>query len=486
MNLSKTILAFNISAILGINIHLSLTGYKTFILANQFLGFWFALNLGIVSGVLLWIKSLNETNPSCTRFDYFYFGFVGVCNFICFICYIISNQGGTTAAYIWALLTVILSGSGLYILRPMASCEKPTRKCSNIICLIIQILNLLWTIFLTCGAIVLAFSATFKAPGKIYSISTTDGRIIEMHIFCIGPEPSVGNPPVWIIADAAHGVVDFYGLQYYLSQKGLRVCTQDNPGFGWTSDLISDIDDYAISFYDSMFDSLYPELSVILVGWAEGGAQALRYYRYNASRVKTIALIQQFPGDIEFEYEAIAKGFNEEQKQIFRREQMMSRLSLCRLILGLAIPWGLLPLFIPLGSVVPGFYPVDKAVEYRAQLWSSKAWVSQYWGIAPYVDYPKEDIMTVMKNKVNITIGNIVCNLNETQICKNVMSLSDCSSRQSQHKYYYERQLNATLGLSPNATIVWNMDSDCSLDIPIRKPLWTANSVWKMINISLK
>jgi hypothetical protein len=90
-------------------------------------------------------------------------------------------------------------------------------KCVFFINNFLRCLVLIFTFLLFSGACVSAYVASFGPRGKLLQV---DGQ--TFHVYCDGPK-NESLPVVWLLSSDAHGVVDFYGLQYFLTQKGLRL-----------------------------------------------------------------------------------------------------------------------------------------------------------------------------------------------------------------------------------------------------------------------
>jgi pimeloyl-ACP methyl ester carboxylesterase len=479
----KAVLGFSIIVIaagsLGAIIHGSLSSAETPVLANQFLGLWYSILFMVAGTELLYYLKRAEIffiNTLSFTVDMIYLGSILITSFISFICYSkIAYSGKSPTA--WSVLTFFWS---LYTIpyyfhrRTLAKENKPDSysKTTSAQCIrfgagCFKCFHWIFAIFLTAGAIVAATVTAYKAPGTIYSLQLTDGRTTHIHVYCTGPK---NGSTIWLLADAAHGVVDFYGLQDYLAKNGRRVCTQDNPGFGWSDDIIAGIEKDYMLFYDAMFQAANEGSPMVLAAWGGGGSQVSSYYMKYPNKVKSIIFMDVFSPGIEFESLKYLNNWSDEKLKSYQKIDFMGRVSMGNLILGLGLPWGLMPIFVPMASVPKNFQPPEKAAEYRVQLWTNKMWVGQVASIRYMAtqDY-NEDPLYKVKLDSTVPFAQIACNVSRSVICVRAEDDVDCDLKIKNYNYYLDRQISMTYGISPNATVILNTDSDCALDMPVNK-----------------
>ncbi len=111
-----------------------------------------------------------------------------------------------------------------------------------------------------------------------------------------------------------------------------------------------------------------------------GGEQTAWVLKNYPSTVKQSVFLEVYPSGQEFIKIGREKNFTAKQLEDYKQLDLKGRSILSGIILGLAIPWGLMPIFVPAGRD-PTYYPPEKWGEFRAQLWTSKAWITQYYGI---------------------------------------------------------------------------------------------------------
>jgi pimeloyl-ACP methyl ester carboxylesterase len=148
------------------------------------------------------------------------------------------------------------------------------------------------------------------------------------------------QPTIWFEADAAHGIVDFLGMQTYLAlDHGRNSCSYDPPNFGWSDRLPSSLDNF--------FDYFNPLLKVLgrdqediaLVGWGSGAINALMHAIENQNTTKSLAILDASPDGIEWMDAKRKNNWTNSQMLSYRSSDLSSRTSLAETILGLGIPW---------------------------------------------------------------------------------------------------------------------------------------------------
>jgi hypothetical protein len=89
---------------------------------------------------------------------------------------------------------------------------------------------------LASGSILSAIAVSYPATGRPISVffdGTNRNEILQL--YCIGTA-NISRTTVFIFSSSAHGIVDLYGLQYFLStsnETDRRVRLHDPLGFGW-------------------------------------------------------------------------------------------------------------------------------------------------------------------------------------------------------------------------------------------------------------
>ncbi|KAG9514308.1 hypothetical protein KCV07_g8180, partial [Aureobasidium melanogenum] len=231
----------------------------------------------------------------------------------------------------------------------------------------------------TSGSVQLALLYRFANPGTVVKVTLPTGQATNVNHFCTSVENSVG-PTIWFEADAAHGVLDFIGVQTILAQDYNRTsCSYDPPNFGWSDNLPSSLDDF-YSYFTPLLRALgQQDEPKILVGWGDGAHNALMHALENVYVTRQLVLMDSSPDGIEWFDAQRANNWTEKQMLEYRQTDLQGRISLVQLILGVAIPWGLLPIFIPANST--GYFDASLYPMYNAQSRKENMWANQYFGL---------------------------------------------------------------------------------------------------------
>lgn len=85
-----------------------------------------------------------------------------------------------------------------------------------------------------------------------------------------------------------------------------------------------------------------------MVASGGGGQQVMWLAKNKPSQVASVSWVEVYPPGIEFDYYAQQNSLSKQQETDYRNTDLASRASLAKLILYMAIPWGLMSLFVPL------------------------------------------------------------------------------------------------------------------------------------------
>jgi pimeloyl-ACP methyl ester carboxylesterase len=486
---------FAIASLLGLIISGALSTAETPVLENQYVTVWYAAMscFSSLQAAYVYRYTNDFTSSSLIRFlNCLYAGIVFLVAIMSFVCYCILRDAG---GIVFNLLGIILNGIILRFLfkkNPESLTHQGSAGARCLVCFngLLKILHLLFCCLLLNGAITSASVKTmYKAPGKVYSVQQTDGRTALLHVFCNG---TVNNslPVIWVTSSSAHGVVDFYGLQYFLTERGRRVCTMDLPGFGWSGPVLSNQSD-SMLFFDPLVQATGEKTPILLVGWGGGAGIIANYTRLFPNKVAGIAFLEVAPPDIEFLYYASKNNLNSDQLRDYRKRELQGRLGLVSIILSLAIPWGLMSIFAPVSSVGPGYFPPEKRAEFKSMSWVSSMWLNQYWGL---VNMQQQNMSQDPLNQgpfpSSIPFAAIKCNLSDSQLCEpqngRTKTEEECKEQIQQNKFYSAQTLTFLKSLQPNVTIIDNTFSNCSLGLPVDSPYYTTNAILQTLgNITI-
>ena len=151
---------------------------------------------------------------------------------------------------------------------------------------------------------------------------------------------SSSQPTIWLEADAAHGIVDFLGLQTILAiDHGRNSCSYDPPNFGWSDRLPSDVENY-FDYFNPLLKAIGRENEeIVLVGWGGGAENALLHSIQNNESTKALVIMDASPDGIEWMDAKRKNNWTETQMLNYRSTDLSGRVFLAETILALGIPW---------------------------------------------------------------------------------------------------------------------------------------------------
>ena len=199
-----------------------------------------------------------------------------------------------------------------------------------------------WIFSILCmvGAITLAMQYRFTNPGTRVEITLPSGQTQMISYNCTltsseGPK----LPTIWFESSAAHGVVDFLGLQIALQAHGRNSCSYDPPNFGWSDRLSSNLPNFT-----SSLPALWSTLGVeedhrILAGWGDGAELALHHAIAFPNTTQGLVVLDAGLPDLEFFDMQRQKNWTESQTLAYRSVTLSNRTQLARSILAIGFPW---------------------------------------------------------------------------------------------------------------------------------------------------
>ena len=214
-----------------------------------------------------------------------------------------------------------------------------------------------------------------------------------------------------------------------------------------------------------------------IVGWGGGGSAIMYLANNHTSSIKSVTFVETYPPGIEFSYYGYQNGLSQQAISEYRSAQISSRIGLVQLILSMAIPWGLMGLFIPISPQHEGYYPPERWSEFRVQMWKSKVWISQYQGLRhlQMTSDSQDPLISCAPLSSQIPVFGVYCNTTVACEAKSQEG-QDCT----QLSYYNTKKFSMIRGINANARIAVNSDVDCNLNLPVQKPLFTASSILKL------
>ena len=147
-------------------------------------------------------------------------------------------------------------------------------------------------------------------------------------------------PTIWLEADAAHGIVDFLGLQTSLAlDYGRNSCSYDPPNFGWSDPLPANLANFFDYFNPLLIALQRQDEEMVIAGWGGGAENALMHAIENKSTTKSLVIMDARPDGIEWFDSQRKNNWTEAQMLNYRSVDLSGRVFLAETILGLGIPW---------------------------------------------------------------------------------------------------------------------------------------------------
>ena len=472
-----------LSGIAGAICHSFSFGMQRSIATNTYETAWFAVIFSWAGLNLLFLLRKKQFSLKSIWFELAVITWLGCASFISLVCLGYSQDW---ASFTWVLVTYIpVLASAFFLLERKNGFESDeyqtetpavtAKMMAAGLCLLKVIFTVIVTL-LASGSILSAIAVSYPATGRPISVLFNGAnRNGTLQLFCIGTA-NISKSTVFIFSSSAHGIVDLYGVQYFLStsnETNRRVCTHDPLGFGWSQDpFVGQFTNYEY-LYRLMLSS--GESSPWhIVGWGGGGSAVMYLATKQTSSIKSVTFVETFPPGVEFNYYGYQNGLSQQAVSEYRSEQLSSRLGLVRLILAMAIPWGLMGLFIPISPRDENYHPPDRWSEFRVQMWKSKVWVTQYHALQHFqVTLDSHDpLISGAPLPSQIPVFGVYCNVTETcGLLDQGEQDSDCFSM--------SETVSMIRAINPNATISYISEIGCDLALPVKKPLITALSILK-------
>ena len=213
----------------------------------------------------------------------------------------------------------------------------------------------------------------FPPRGHFYSIVTGDA-VQTVHAWCTG-DANATRPTVWMeVGGGGHSMSDLYNLRWELNGAGWRTCSYDPPGTGWSGYAVAHQPDVTTAIMAAMGETG----PFIMLGVMDSGpARIYSYALAHPAAVRT--LIPMIYGPPEFLTIAAYRGWDMTRAAAEAKPVLAQRLGLCDLVRGIAVQWGLLPLFAPLDANYTGGLGVadTQAEKMFLNLYNEKQWSMQ-------------------------------------------------------------------------------------------------------------
>ena len=132
------------------------------------------------------------------------------------------------------------------------------------------------------------------------------------------------------------------------------MCIHAPLGFGWSQDPF----DLQFTNYEYLYRLMLSSTESMpwhIVGWGGGGSAIMYLANNHTSSIKSVKFVKTYPPGIEFSYNGYQNALNQQAISEYRSAQISSRIGLVQLILSMAIPWGLMGIFIPISPQHEGY-----------------------------------------------------------------------------------------------------------------------------------
>ena len=431
---------------------------------NQYIGLWLTSMILFYSaqGIYLILKPRDDNLFKMTFFVEI--ACLTTCllfSFINIICYGLAKKAD---AIIWCLIMLVIfliSIYGLINKRKHASNltglnsekfkenNKKTKliKVLQIFNVIFRLIFLIFLIFLTIGSILIGgLTVTYPPRGKFSTIDLGDGsgRKITIHHLCDGPINSL-KPTFLFQGSGSHGLMDFYGLQTLLKENNRRSCIWDLAGLGYSDYMYLNSYD-PVLYYNNLFKSFNETTPFIFVASGGGGRPVYQYALEHPEMISSITFLDVFPENVEWLTPKVLKNWTDDEYNAYKKLDLEGRYSLFRLINGLGVPWGLMPLFVPTESV----YPENTKNEVRWYFLADKTWTTQEYILRWESDNNFTSPYNYALNS-SITVNNIMSVKSDQQVIsqtcgpmKYPVNSSECDYEIKSNKLSIEWRLNLT------------------------------------------
>ncbi|OCL10854.1 hypothetical protein AOQ84DRAFT_438082 [Glonium stellatum] len=408
-----------------------------------------------------------------------------MCGFIIFVGYIMAQNSKSAALGFLIFLTGDIGFLTRWLLirlnhplidsstLPAPSIAGKRHRWKRIFMWVNRILKSAHWIFLiitAAGAIVSACQEQYSNPGTPIRINLPSGPTRTISYNCTSPphanhnsNTTVTPPTIWFESSAAHGVLDFLGLQHYLaSTHNLTSCSYDPPNYGWSDPLPASQHDY-VDYLPALLRALgQQDDSRIIAGWGEGLELAVRHAMQDTEKTVAVVDLDASPDGIEWFEAQRVNGWTEAQRLEYRKADIQSRIMLTEAILAVGLGFGLTPLAVPAPS--HAYTPANLYSAYRAQFLRNPFWALQYYELQRMARQPRESaylLNTTLPSRVQVF----------ALLTRDVYPNDDAASA-----FYREQKLRVAESLAGGglARLGWCEEEGCGLGFVVERAEWAA------------
>eukprot|EP01137_Pigoraptor_chileana_P009537 Opistho-2@57973 len=259
---------------------------------------------------------------------------------------------------------------------------RQTNCCTRIAVIVFDIAVFVLFALLLGGTWSLGIGYAVHGPrGVLVNISEDRHRVQNVHVWCTGRHNS-SLPTFWLeVGGGGHSMSDLYGLQFALNERGRRVCQYDVLGTGWSDPPMPFQDDMDVMEKVAMIIDEGPYIMVATMD--DAPARIYRYALKYPFDVKALVPID-YAGGPEFLPMEIVNNWTRPQTLSYARSTIAGRVRLGNLIRAIAVQWGIIPFFVPLGDdYVPANMEREKLL---LNIYNEKQWTRQTMVLQSQVD----------------------------------------------------------------------------------------------------
>jgi hypothetical protein len=231
-------------------------------------------------------------------------------------------------------------------------------------------------------------------------------------------------------------------------------------------------------FYHNMLLSFGEKPPFIMVGWGGGGITYYEYARDHPEMVHSLVFMDTYPVDIEFKAQFVLKNWTQTQLENEKRSEFARRKTLLDLINVIAVPFGLMPLFVPSSKLD---YPQELRGEVGWYFLTDRTWIAQrHW--IKFAEN-EDDVFNNYRIDQNIPINLLSTSLSDEQV-RNITCIKnrkidpdsdECLYEIKSNRYYTEEKKKLVNLTSAGGKIVRCMMDECDLGYWVDYPRYTVD-----------
>ncbi len=405
---------------------------------NQFIGLWFFSVQSIV---------FIQCTPTVTRLrntiDLVYYAATTIASILLLFGY---SLGKRVDSVVWSVVLIACNSINIYCtLRDRMKIKKPSqftndfeeeeplvtegingelkKKPSRIYTvlygfnLFVRIVVFIFMLLLISGALTLGIGTVLYPPrGKFINFELGDGsgRTQCIHAYCDGPINDT-HPTIFFEGDFAHGYADYLGLQKLLTERGRRSCSWDKIGLGFSDLSFSDQKNES-SWYHEFIEALRERPPYVFVGWGGGSSIIYNYAVHHRELIHSLVLLDAYDANEDWITHHTLKNWTRSQYDEWYLDQVGPRLTIVNIINSIGVPFGIIPMFLPVTKTWPPEYQNERQWFY----YTEKTWITQkYFMDIMYKDQGVPNVFESETLNRTLPVHLIISAWNDTQVIRN-------------------------------------------------------------------